>query len=151
MASITSQTGLPVTVDVEALRVLAADLRSVAPAAWKETKAALAKGGALVLNDAQANASYSKRIPGSGVVQVTSAGSVRVRFGGDAAPDAAPIENEGKGHVRHPVFGNREVWTSENSHAAFLAPAVNKNRAAILSIVEQTVGDRIQRIVEGGY
>lgn len=150
MAS-TSHTGLPVAVDVDAIKVLAADLRSVAPAAWAATKRGLAEAGELVLRDAQQNASYSHRIPGTGVVQVTNAGVVRVRFGGDQAPDAAPIENEGKGHVRHPVFGNRAVWTNKNSHPAFLAPAVNKNRAQILEIVQNTVGDQVQRIIQRGY
>ena len=147
----TSHTGLPVAVDVEAIRVLAADLRRVSPAAWAATKVALAKGGELVLRDAQANASYSSRIPASGVVQVSATGGVRVRFGGDEADDAAPIENKGKGFVKHPVFGNRGVWTAKNSHPAFLAPAVNKNRVQILAIVERAVGDRVQKIVEGGY
>jgi hypothetical protein len=147
----TSHSGLPVAVDVEAIRVLAADLRRVSPAAWAATKAGLAKGGELVLKDAQANASFSSRIPSSGVVQVSPSGGVRVRFGGDGAPDAAPIENKGKGHVKHPVFGNRSVWTNKNSPPAFLSPAVNKNRVQILAIVERTVGDRVVKIVEGGY
>ena len=54
----TSHTGLPVSVDVDAIRVLAADLRAVSPAAWVATKRGLAVGGELVLKDAQANAGF---------------------------------------------------------------------------------------------
>jgi len=46
------------------------------------------------------------------------------------APNAVPIENHGKGFVRHPVFvpkselpGPPGSWTDKHSHPSFLAAA----------------------------
>lgn len=154
----TSYTGLPVAVDVEAIRVLAADLRRVSPAAWEATKAELATGAELVLRDAEARASTggktgggSKRVASSGeVMPITSRGRVQVRFGGDEAWFAGIIENRGRGMVTHPTFGH-DPRTNKNGLPAFLGPAVAKNRPAILALVDRAVGDRVVKIVEGGY
>lgn len=150
-------TGLPVTVDVEAIRVLAQDLRRVSPAVWEATKAELRAGAELVLRDAEARArtggksgAGSSRIASSGVVMPITAGRLRVRFGGDDAWFAQIIENRGRGMVEHPTFGH-EPKTNKNGLPAFLAPAVAKNRLKILAIVDRTVGDQVQKIVEGGY
>jgi hypothetical protein len=154
----TSHSGLPVAVDVEAIRVLAADLRRVSPAAWQATKTSLTAGAEMVLRDAEAFAARggktgggSKRIASSGqVLPITSRGRMTVRFGGDAAWFAPIIENRGRGMVEHPTFGH-EPKTNKNGLPAFLDPAVRKNRPAIIALVERTVGDRVVRIVEGGY
>lgn len=142
--------GAIIDIDVGALRAAAEQMRATIPAAHAAAKVALAAGGELVKNTAASNASYSQRIPGSIRVQVTSGLVVNVIAGGDAAPDAAPIENRGKGFVRHPVFGNRQVWTAKNSHPAFLTPAGRSNEAAIVALYEKTVGDAVRDVFERG-
>lgn len=90
-------------------------------------------------------AKFSKRIPAATRV-VDVAGGSMVEVDLTAAPDALPIENDGKGHVRHPTFSprpsvpNRVGWTSKHSHAAFFAPS---EREAILKIDQ--VGRAVQQ------
>lgn len=82
-------------------------------------------------------------------VRVMSSGNVKIVGGGDAAPGAAPVENKGKGFVRHPVWGNRNVWTNKNSRPAFLAPALDAHREEVLKGIEEAVYDAVSRAVEG--
>lgn len=65
--------------------------------------------------------------------------NAKIQFGGDAAPDAAPIENKGKGFVRHPVFGNKDVWTAKNSHPPFLGPAFEEDREEAMAVLDEAV------------
>ena len=96
-----SRTGQPIVVDTAGLNRLARDLARVAPEAAKGLTKGMAGAGQVIAANAKARASYSKRIPGSMKVRAAR-GNVRVSAGGEAAPNAAPIENKGKGFVRHP-------------------------------------------------
>lgn len=142
--------GALIDIDVSALREAAAQMRATVPAAHAAAKVALLAAGEMVKNTAAENFSYSTRIPGSLEVKVTGALVVKVYAGGDAAPNAAPIENKGKGFVRHPVFGNREVWTAKNSRPAGLAPAGRANEAAIFALYESVTGDAVREVLERG-
>lgn len=133
---------VPIYADTAALSRLARNLRASGPAAWKAYKVSVRAAAQVVLADAQSRASFSQRIPQSGRVQVTAAGNVKIVF---TAPDAAPIENGGKGFVRHPVFGNREAWTSKNSHPAFAAPAVEAGQEAMVAAIETAITDAVAR------
>lgn len=137
--------GVKVVVDTKALARLARDLRAAAPEAWKACRVSLRAAGEIVAQDARARTSYSSRIPGSIKVRVTSGGNVKVVAGGEAAPDAAAIENRGRGHVRHPVFGDREVWTDKNSRPAFLAPALEAHYEEVADMVTDAVAAAVDR------
>lgn len=147
----TSKTGVSVVADTKQLAKLARDLRSAAPAAWKAYRVAARALAQPVLADAQARASFSKRIPSSGKIRVTGGGNIKVVFGGESAPDAAAIENRGRGHVRHPVHGHRDRWTDKNSHPAFLAPAFDAHREAVMRGIEAAVFEAVERAVAGRF
>ncbi len=73
----------------------------------------------LFMAESMAASSWSSRIPGSFTIQ-GAGDNVVVRAAGDAAPEGAPLENEGKrGTFRHPVFGNREVWVDQKARPFF--------------------------------
>lgn len=137
---------LPVFADTAKMTQLGRAFRMASPAARRACTAAIAKAMEGVLNDARSRAEFSDRIPQSGHLEVTRDGVILVFD----APDAAPIENKGKGNVRHPVFGNREVWTSKNSHAAFATPALHAGTAAIVAAIEKAVVEAVARELEGG-
>ena len=157
----TSASEASVGVDTSQLESLGRDLLKLVPDTKKAISESLRRGGRIVAGEAEARARYSKRIPSSIRVRLNGV-NVRVEAGGDAAPNAAPIENRGKGHVRHPVFipasemgqyrmGNKLApgkegtgwgpdypFTAKNSHPAFLAPALDATIEAVTKIVERT-------------
>lgn len=145
-----SRAAVGVYVDTRAFNRIARDFRLAFPDAYKEAQIALRTVARRTLAKAQANASFSKRIPASGRVRMTGL-NAKIQFGGDAAPDAAPIENRGKGHVRHPVFGNKNVWTDKNSPPAFLAPAFEEDREAALAIIDEAIFRAEERIGMRGF
>jgi hypothetical protein len=144
-----SRSGVAIVADTAQLSRLARDLRIAAPEAWKACRVSLRAMGRLVADDAKERASFSSRIPGSIRVRVTSGGNVKVVAGGAKAPDAAAIENQGRGHVRHPVFGDREVWTDKNSPPAFLAPALDAHREEVMKGIEDAVVAAVERVIGG--
>lgn len=132
-----------ISVDASSLTKLAKDLRQAAPGISKKMNTRLRNAGKLVAADAKVRSSYSTRIPAS--VKVSRSGvNVKVVAGGPGAGDAAPIENRGKGFVRHPVYGNRDVWTAQNSHPAFLAPAFDSQQEAVVAEIAQAVTDALR-------
>jgi len=139
-----AKSGIPVYADTAALSRLSKQLRAASKVAWKAYKVGAAAGAEVVLKDAQGRASYSKQIPASGRVRVTAAGNPQVVF---TAPNAAPIENSGKGFVRHPVYGHRDRWTDKNSHPAFAAPALAAHREEVIAAVEKALVDAIDRVL----
>lgn len=144
-----SQSGVAIVADTSQLSQLAKDLRIAAPEAWKACRVSLRAMGQVVAEDARQRASFSSRIPASIRVRVTSGGNVKVIAGGNAAPDAAAIENRGKGHVRHPVFGDRDVWTDKNSLPAFLSPALDAHREEVVKGIEDAVVAAVERVIGG--
>ena len=137
-------TGVPIAIDVSALRELARDLKRVGPELARELQAGMKEAADVVASEAERRADFSTRIPGS-IRRRTSLANFKVTAGGDAAPDAAPIENRGKGHVRHPVFGDREVWTEKNSPPAFLAPALDAKTDQVVEIVDTATMRAVSR------
>lgn len=128
------KTGIPIIVDTKQFSALTRGIRATGPAGARAVRAALRECAELVKRNAEARASYSSRIPGSMKARATAV-NFKVSAGGDAAPNAAPIENKGKGFVRHPEWGNRERWTDKNSHPAFLSPALEEETDAILELI----------------
>jgi hypothetical protein len=136
-------------VDTRGLSRLARDLRVASPEAWRAYRESVRVVAQVVLRDAQSRASFSSRIPESMRIRTTGAGNVKIIAGGEAAPDAAAIENRGRGFVRHPVFGDREDWTSKNSHPAFLAPALDAHREEVVKGIEEAVFGAVELAVKG--
>lgn len=122
-------------VDTRDLTRLSRELQRTAPQAHAALKVAFRAAGGIVANDARNRSSkYSKRIPGS-IRLIVRSNTVLIRAGGAAAPNAAPIENHGKGHVRHPI-PRTDKWTDKNSPPAFLGPSVDAHQALINGAIE---------------
>jgi hypothetical protein len=128
------KTGIPIVIDSRQFSALTRGIRASGPAGAAAVRRALRDSAEIVKTAAAQNASYSSRIPGSLRARATAT-NFKVSAGGDAAPDAAPIENKGRGFVRHPVFGDRENWTEKNSHPAFLAPALEAHTEEIVELL----------------
>ena len=143
---------VPVYADTAALSRLSRQLRAASPAAWKAYKVAVKAAAEVVKDDMASRAIRPKsggpstRIPGSGKVVTTAGGNVKIVF---TAPNAAAIENGGKGHVRHPVGGNRENWTDKNSPPAFAAPALAAHQEEMLAAIETAIVDAVGRALGG--
>jgi hypothetical protein len=135
-------------VDTRALNRLARDLRKSAPEAAAAAKTRIRAMAEVVAEDARHRAGFSTRIPTT--IRVRSTGfTVRIVAGGDAAPDAAPLENKGReGDFRHPVFGDRERWVSQKARP-FLAPALDAHREMVVHELEAAVHDAVERALEG--
>lgn len=132
--------------DASHLRKLSRDFLRVDPAAVKAAKAVIRAAAVVVLEEAKANSSYSTRIPASGKVRMLGL-NAKIVFGGDTAPDAAPIENRGKGHVRHPLFGNKNFWY-ENPQPAFLTPAFERHQAELDALLAEAVVEATKAVLE---
>jgi hypothetical protein len=139
-----------IVADTRGMDRLARNLRASAPAAYRGARKGLRLAAGPVLTRAQANAGYSSRIPSSGRVVITSGLVVRVVFGGKSAPNAAPIENDGKGFVRHPTFSPRPGvpqkvgWTSVNSHPSFLHSALDAEASRVVGTVLDVVSKAVE-------
>ncbi len=94
----------------------------------------MAAGAAIIAREAQRLAApWSKRIPPSMRV---SAGDTTALISSGVGPS---YPNEVKG-VRHPVFGNREVWVL-NQYRPFLAPAAEAKADEAAAEIAKTVDD----------
>ena len=132
--------------DTTPLKRLADQFRLLGPEARKAMRVGIRGIVNMVRDQGRINSSYSQRIPGSIRGRTSAHGlSGSVVAGGSRAPNAAPIENKGKGFVRHPVFGNKDVWTDLNSHPAFLAPAFDASKDEALEILDTAVFMAIER------
>lgn len=138
-----------VTVESGGLKKLAQAARRADRDIARTLRTGLKAAGEIVARDARSRAAFSSRIPSSIKVS-TARGSVTVKAGGSSAPDAAPIENKGKGHVRHPVFGHMNVWTDKNSPPAYLHPALDAKREEAHLAVREAVLETV-RLLEGKF
>lgn len=115
---------------VDPMVQIARDMRDLPPEARKAARPKLREAGQIIQKKAQANASWSSRIPTS-VKVVTSfrqnREGVTVRAGGSNAPHARPFEGlTTRGDsFRHPVHGN-DWWVTQAARP-FLMPAVDSS------------------------
>jgi hypothetical protein len=113
----------------DTLDALIADLGKMPAALGRELRPALRKAAQPILTDAKRRASWSSRIPAAiSVRQSLGQRNPGVRLVVDAgrAPHARPLElgsSRNGQSVRHPVFGNREVWVQQRTRRFFF-PAV---------------------------
>jgi hypothetical protein len=143
-----------VVVDTSGLKKLAKDLLAMGVVGVPDVaRVGLRVVVNMVRDEARRNASYSKRIPGSIRGRVSVRGfSGSVAAGGSKAPNAVPIENKGKGYVRHPIFVPRSQlpgppgsWTSKNSHPAFLSTAVEAKEVEL----EGAIDHLLDSVIDG--
>lgn len=99
-----------------------------------------------VADGVKSAASFSTRIPGAVKTKVSFASKgagVSVYVDSKAAPEAAPINNRGKGGTfRHPVYGNRDVWVPQAADP-FFAEGVREGLAqtdALLGLMFTRLG-----------
>jgi hypothetical protein len=134
-----------IVVDSKPLKAMARDLRELDKASYDEFRGAMKASGTLVKEEAARRAGeFSTRIPPSLKVRVTGLGTTVKVVG--TSPNAAPIENGGRGMVRHPTFvkeadlpGPAGSWTSKNSHPAYLAPALDAKSDEIEVLVDAAI------------
>lgn len=154
-----SASGQPIVVDVTELRALARDLRRASREAHIALRTGMRTAARVVGDDARSRTGYSKRIPGS-IKESVGLANFKVSAGGDSAPNASPIENKGRGDVRHPVFltyaqahsGSSKYikrWTEKNSPPAFLEPALHDNADRVAQIVGDSIESAVRTAIEG--
>lgn len=118
--------------------IIARDMRRLPEETRKAIRPALRKGGEMVAREAAMRSSWSSRIPASIKVEVSFRGNregVRVRAGGPRAPHARPYENLGDpGTFRHPVYGDRDVWVTQEARP-FLFPAARDAENTVTGFV----------------
>jgi hypothetical protein len=136
-----ARTGASILIDTKQFSALTRGIRASGPAGRAAVRGAFRDSAAIVKAEAWRRASFSRRIPAS--LKARAAGnSFKVSAGGEAAPDAAPIENKGRGFVRHPIFvpldklpGPPGSWTEKNSHPAFLSPAFEATEEEVIELI----------------
>jgi hypothetical protein len=128
---------------------IARDMRRLEPETRKAVRPRLRRAGQAIAGEAQRNASWSSRIPGT-VRVVTSFRAnregVTVRAGGNAAPHARPYEGiTARGDsFRHPVYGND--WWVASPTRPFLLPAVQAKQAEADTEVRATLDDAATKL-----
>ena len=140
------QVGIGIYVDTSQLTKLARNLRLAAPQVWAAARVELREAGEIIAADARGRASFSTKVPQS-IRVIQRAGNVRVRAGGPSAPNAVALESHGKGHPRHPLFGNRKYWYT-NKTPAYLAPALEANAKVVAVRMGETLTRAVSRAIE---
>lgn len=126
------------------LRRLSKDLNGIPKDLRKKLRPAIKKAAMPVLQQAKRNASWSRRIPKATRVATRFAKRdphVAIIVNRKRAPHSHAYENKGKpGTFRHPVFGNRRNWVTQEARP-FLAPAVRAKGRAVESEITKAVDD----------
>lgn len=108
-----------------------AELQSTTPVLRFGTRSTVRHWAEAFVAAALAKASWSRGRVQASFRIVGQGDNVVVYAGGQGAPEAAPLDNEGKsGTFRHPVFGNRDVWVAQKARP-FFTPAFRTVTAAL--------------------
>lgn len=102
------------------------DLRQLAPEVKKELTRELKGLLGPLSSTAKQNAGWSSRIPGA-IGKTVTGSKVGLRVSSGKAPHARPFEGLAGATFRHPVFGNRSAWVSQQARP-FLLPALEAHR-----------------------
>ncbi|MDX3101755.1 HK97 gp10 family phage protein [Nonomuraea angiospora] len=131
----------------QAIAELAKDLGKIPPELRKAMRPALKAAAEPIVQDAKGRASWSTRIPRAISLSVRFGKrdpgvSIRVRRG--AAPHGRPYEGiTGASTFRHPVFGHRDRWVSQETRP-YLAPAAEAGMEGALAASVEAV-DQVAR------
>lgn len=130
------------TSQVTALRGRMAAAGSSMPA---DIGTGLRAAGQIVATAAKGLASWSSRIPATITVQ-PGQNEVTVWAGGSSAPHAAPYEGiAGNATFRHPAYGNRNVWVTQETRP-YLVPGLNNSSDQIVAEIGKALDHVIARI-----
>lgn len=107
------------------LTTFARNLSDVPQELRKELRPKVRKIAGKVQRQVQQNASWSSRIPGAVKTRVSfsqRSPGVSVYVDSKAAPHARPLEfgSSRNRQLRHPVFGNPDVWVSQPTRPFFM-------------------------------
>lgn len=123
----------------DTLDALVAELGRIPVELRRQLRPALRRAAEPILRDAQRRAAWSTRIPGAITVRTSFSQrtpGLRLRVDAGKAPHARPFEMGSQraagGSLRHPVFGNRNVWVAQRTRPFFF-PAVNAGRPAVMA------------------
>jgi hypothetical protein len=131
--------------DVDPAVQIARDLRALPQETRKAVRPLLRQAGELVAQEARGLASWSTRIPASVRVRTSfreNREGVKVVAGGPAAPHARPYEGlSSRGDTfRHPVFGNTDVWVSQETRP-FIFPAAEAKSEEVTGLIRAALDD----------
>ena len=134
-------------VDTRDFAKFAKALRKAAPELNVRLRTKLKGAAEFVAEDARKRAApNSTKIPPSVKTRVTGV-TTTVVAGGKKAPNAVPFEHYGKqGRFRHPVFGNRDVWVTQQAHP-FFRDAVRAGLPAAKVAAVEALDEAITQIV----
>lgn len=119
----------------DTLEELVLDLAGIPAALSRELRPALLRAAEPILRDAKGRASWSERIPAAIKLKLSLSQSrpgVRLVTDAAAAPHARPLEDANGAGLRHPVFGNRDVWVQQRTRPFFF-PAVKAGSAQVVA------------------
>lgn len=128
---------MPVTGGAE-LRRLIADLGAIPADMRKEIAPEFKRAGEPVLMDARSRASWSTRIPAAMRLRMSRS---RKRPGVDFVVSAARATHARLyefGPFRHPVFGHRDRWVSQEARP-YLLPAIRASRQRFVAAADRAV------------
>ncbi|WP_433415032.1 HK97 gp10 family phage protein [Microtetraspora malaysiensis] len=130
------------------IQKLVADLKRVPIELRRELRPAVRAAAQRVLDDAKDRASWSSRIPGAMRISVRFSGRMAgasVVVSAAKAPHGRPYEHLGDpGSFRHPVFGHRDRWVSQQARP-FLFPAARANRDRVAEEIDHAVEQSLLR------
>jgi hypothetical protein len=148
-----AKAGASILIDTKQFSMLVRGIRASGPAGKAAVRGAMAESAAIVKAEAARRASFSRRIPASLKARATAT-NFKVSAGGEAAPNAAPIENKGRGFVRHPIFvpldklpGPPGSWTEKNSHPAVLSPAFEATEEEVIELITDRLTDAVAKAI----
>jgi len=147
-----AKAGASIVIDTRQFAALARGIRASGPAGKAAVRGAMRESAQIVKAEAEKRSSFSRRIPLS--LKARAAGNnFKVSAGGEAAPNAAPIENKGRGFVRHPTYSprpgvpERVGWTDKNSHPAFLSPALEAHTEEIAELIADRLTEAVAKAI----
>lgn len=126
-------------VEVAGLKDMAKDIRAAEPNIRAGLKLALKQGADLVASEYRTQIGRNSPRIAATITTGSTLTTSYVKAGSKAAPHAAAFENEGRAGVfRHPVFGNRGVWVTQDAHPAAIA-ALQKRGDDVVALVSKAI------------
>mgnify|MGYP000846211318 FL=1 len=128
----------------EDVRKLINDLRKIGDGVGRNLGKEFKRAAVPVMQQARANASWSSRIPSAMSVGVSNSRrfpGAQIKVAAAKAPHARLFEWPGRGgSFRHPVYGDRETWVSQEGRP-FIRPAVRAKGNEFISACDRAVDE----------
>lgn len=124
------------------------DLLKIPTNLRKEIRPALREAAENVKRGAQGNSHWSSRIPAAMRIRVSFAQNrpgVFIVVDKGKAPHARPYEGIIVGSFRHPVFGDRDVWVTQQTRP-YLVPALESNEGETFTLIRSTVDEVMAKL-----